>query len=290
MVKISIIIPTYNRPARLASCLESLVQQSYPRENFEVIVVDDGGSVDLEPDIESVDTSLNIKLVRQKNTGPAGARNTGVANATGEFIAFLDDDCALSENWLPIITQYLQNDGSRMYGGLTINALEKNLYSSASQAMIDFLYGYYNTVPEKARFLASNNMAMSRTLFDAAGGFDTSFPGACGEDRELCDRWLQLGHPISFVSEALIFHYHHLGLRSFWKQHFNYGTGAKRFWESKARRNQGARKTEPPAFYRGLITYAWTEKLNCPLPLSLLMVLSQFANVAGFIREKFRAG
>lgn len=290
MPRISVIIPTYSRSASLASCLDSLTRQDYPRENFEVIVVDDGGQVDLEPIIESVASRLNINLVRQKNTGPAGARNTGVANATGEYIAFLDDDCALSENWLSIITQYLQHDSTRMYGGRTINALETNLYSAASQAMIDFLYGYYNAVPEKARFLASNNMAMARELFDAAGGFDSSFPGACGEDRELCDRWLYLGHPISYVPEPLIFHYHDLGLRSFWKQHFNYGTGAKRFWESKARRNQGSRKTEPPAFYLGLVTYAWTEKLNRPLRISLLMVFSQFANAAGFMREKIRGG
>jgi sulfatase maturation enzyme AslB (radical SAM superfamily) len=68
---------------------------------------------------------------------------------------------------------------------------------------------------------------------ETVGGFDTSFPGACGEDRELCDRRLYLDHRITYVPDARIFHSHDLNLRTFWKQHFNYGTGAKRYWDHR---------------------------------------------------------
>jgi glycosyltransferase involved in cell wall biosynthesis len=286
MLRISIIIPTYNRPARLASCLESLAQQDLPMEHFEVIVVDDGGQTSLDPVVRPFQDILNISLVKQQNTGPAGARNTGVANASGEFIAFIDDDCAPAEEWLALMTGYLQQDSSRMYGGYTANALEDNIYSSASQALIDFLYGYFNADPQQAHFIASNNMTMARELFETVGGFDTSFPGACGEDRELCDRWLYLDHRITYVPDARIFHSHDLSLRTFWKQHFNYGTGAKRYWECKTRREQASMKVEPLSFYLELISYAWSKKLPHPLPLSFLMLLSQFANTAGFMWAK----
>ena len=286
MVRVSVIIPTYNRPARLASCLESLAQQGLPMEHFEVIVVDDGGRTSLDPVVRPFQDRLNISLVKQQNTGPAGARNTGVANASGEFIAFIDDDCTPAKDWLALMTGYLQQDSSRMYGGYTANALEGNIYSSASQTLIDFLYGYFNADPQQAHFIASNNMAMARELFEKVGGFDTSFPGACGEDRELCDRWLYLDHRITYVPDALIFHSHDLNLRTFWKQHFNYGTGAKRYWECKTRREQAAMSVEPLSFYLELISHAWSKKLPRPLSLSFLMLLSQLANTAGFMRGK----
>ena len=287
MPRISVIIPTFNRPARLASCLESLARQNYPVEYFEVIVVDDGGHTSLDGVTRPFQDILNIKLVKQQNTGPAGARNTGVANASGELIALIDDDCAPAEDWLATLTQHLQQDPSRMYGGYTVNALDDNIYSTASQLMIDFLYGYYNADPDQARFLTSNNMAMTRSLYEAVGGFDTSFPGACGEDREFCDRWLYLGHRISFVPDARILHSHDLTLHSFWKQHFNYGTGAKRFWECKVRREQASRQTEPFTFYADLVSHAWRKKLPHRFALSLLMILSQFANTTGFLRARF---
>jgi GT2 family glycosyltransferase len=287
-MKISVIIPTYNRPGRLVACLESLRHQDYPVESFEVIVVDDGGDDKLEPVVQPFHDALNLKLVKQQNTGPAGARNKGVANSNAAFIAFMDDDCTPREDWLSTLLQYLQAEPSKMYGGFTLNALEGNVYSAASQSLIDFLYSYYNTDPLNARFLTSSNMAMARSQFLAVGGFDTSFPGACGEDRELCDRWFHLGHQIRFVPDALIYHRHDLALRSFWRQHFNYGTGALRYWQCKTLREQQALKTEPPAFYFGLLTYAWRNKLPRPLSISVLLVLSQFANATGYFYSRLQ--
>lgn len=287
MVKVSVVIPTFNRPTRLASCLESLARQDYPSKYYEVIVVDDGGQNELEPVIRPFQNNCSIKLIRQVNSGPAGARNTGVNNSVGEFIALVDDDCTLPEDWLSQLTPHLQHDRSRMYGGLTVNVLQDNIYSVASQSLIDYLYEYYNADTHNARFLASNNMIISREKYHSVGGFDTSFPGACGEDREFCDRWLHLGHQISFVSDVRVFHHHDLTLRTFYQQHFNYGTGARQFWESKASRGQESMKTEPLSFYINLVTFAWRKKLHRPLSLSLLIMLSQFANVAGFVKAKF---
>lgn len=287
-MNISVIIPTYNRPRRLLACLESLQRQNLPLECFDVIVVDDGGDGNLEPVVRPFQGALNLKLVKQQNTGPAGARNKGVENSNATYIAFMDDDCAPREDWLSTLLEYLQAEPSKMYGGFTLNALEKNIYSAASQALIDFLYSYYNADPLDARFLTSSNMAMARSQFEATGGFDTSFPDACGEDRELCDRWFHLGHQIHFVPDALIYHRHDLSLRSFWRQHFNYGTGASRYWQCKTKREQQARKTEPPAFYTGLLTYVWRKNLPRPFSLSVLMVLSQFANATGYFYSRLQ--
>ncbi|MGL5923098.1 glycosyltransferase family A protein, partial [Chroococcidiopsis sp.] len=96
----SIIIPTYNRPERLLSCLKSIAQLNYPPDRFEVIVVDDGSEMPIEPVIASFRKQLNLTAIAQQNAGPANARNTGATRARGKFLVFTDDDCMPAPEWL----------------------------------------------------------------------------------------------------------------------------------------------------------------------------------------------
>src|SRR5204863_3960920 len=89
----TIVVPTHERPAALAACLESLVALDYPREDFEVVVVDDGGRTPLEPLLDPVRNRLDVRLVRQERAGPAAARNAGAEHAQGDLLLFTDDDC-----------------------------------------------------------------------------------------------------------------------------------------------------------------------------------------------------
>jgi GT2 family glycosyltransferase len=132
-------------------------------------------------------------------------------------------------------------------------------------------------------------MAVPRKAFLSARGFESGFPRASGEDRELCDRWLYLGMKMSYVPEARVLHHHELGFRSFWKQHLNYGKGAWHFRECKLLRGQKAPKFEPLAFYLQLVAHPWKKKLRHPLTVSVLMVVSQVANATGYALEKFKA-
>ena len=187
-IDISIVIPTYNRPERLEQCLESIARLDYPSNRFEVIVVDDGSRISLEPIAVKFEDCISINLIRQSNAGPASARNTGAAAAQGDYLIFTDDDCQPHPDWLKTLTQAIKDFPNTLIGGHTINALPNNLYSSASQLLIDYLYDYYNQQKEEATFFASNNFALPRKLYQQLEGFDTSFPLAAGEDREFCDR------------------------------------------------------------------------------------------------------
>src|SRR5687767_7876993 len=89
----SVVIPTYNRPLQLQQCLEGLANQDYPREAFEVIVVDDGGEHPLTKINDHYQTRLSLVFLKQANAGQASARNTGASHAKGQYIAFTDDDC-----------------------------------------------------------------------------------------------------------------------------------------------------------------------------------------------------
>lgn len=283
----SIIIPTYNRPERLANCLGAIAQLHYPRDRFEVVVVDDGSKQPLDSVVNPLKERINVKLFRQENSGPASARNRGAAEAQGEFLAFTDDDCQPYPDWLSQLAVAFANHPDAMMGGKTVNSLTDNLYSTASQTLIDYLYEYYNPARGKSAFFASNNIAMAASGFQAIGGFDVSFPLAAAEDRDFCARWASQ-YPMFYVPEAQVKHYHHLNLRSFWRQHFGYGRGAFCFHQLRSQRDAKPMEVEPLSFYFALLSYPLTRPSRQPkIVVSALFLVSQVANVSGFFWEKF---
>jgi glycosyltransferase involved in cell wall biosynthesis len=94
---ISIIIPTYNRPDYICSCLKNLAALEYPKDQFEVIIVDDGGLVPLENLVSPFHARLSILLLRQTHAGRGIALNTGARKARGDIFLFTDDDCRPEE-------------------------------------------------------------------------------------------------------------------------------------------------------------------------------------------------
>ena len=149
------------------------------------------------------------------------------------------------------------------------------------------LYDYYNVNPNQSSFFASNNLALPADRFSDLGGFDTSFPLAAGEDRELCDRWLQHGYKMIYAPEVQVFHAHKLTLPKFWQQHFNYGRGAFCFHKARSYRNLDRINVEPLSFYFNLLIYPFSYKSGQPaLLIAALFLMSQVANVAGFFRER----
>src|SRR6476620_6638293 len=86
----SVIIPTYDRPTQLFKCLCTFAAQDYPRDRFEVVVVDDGSVAQVNDPIASLRHQLDITLLTQPHSGPASARNYGAAHAKGTYLAFTD--------------------------------------------------------------------------------------------------------------------------------------------------------------------------------------------------------
>jgi GT2 family glycosyltransferase len=283
----SVVIPTFNRPDRLAGCLEGLCGLAADRHSFEVLVVDDGSTIELEPMLRPYRQRLELQLIRQQNAGPAAARNTGARHASGHVLAFTDDDCVPDPHWLTELLSCQQDHPTGIIGGRTLNALPGNLFAEASQDLVAYLYDYYAAVSGAPAFFTSNNMMVRRDHFLALGGFSTAFRLAAGEDRELCDRWRSLGHTLHYAERAVIRHYHGLDLRRFWRQHLNYGRGAFHF--HAVRRERGAHRTmEPASFYLQLLLFPLRQQRRVPRALAgaVLMALSQAANAAGYFQEK----
>lgn len=289
-INFSVVIPTYNRPDQLINCLAALSEQPYSKQMFEVIIVNDGG-VALDDVIKPFQNELAITLIYQQNAGPALARNKGAAIAQGKFLVFTDDDCRCAQDWLQRLAkygsaQYSSTETAVMIGGRTVNILSENLYSVASQMIVDLAYRYFNSRPEQASFFASNNMIIPREHFLKLGGFHPEFRAS--EDREICDRWLRNGYRMKYVSEAKIYHAHSLNFFSFWQQHLSYGRGAFRYHTIRMQRG------EPPfrpdfSFQAQLLTYPFG---NLPLHQALVVVglmgLSQLASLVGYRQERTR--
>lgn len=290
LLEFSILIPTFDRPGHLSLCLESLTRINFDRSRWEAIFIDDGSA---EPSTAAVNAAaalgLPVRMLLNPHLGPAAARNAGAAAARGRYLAFTDDDCCPDPGWLSALLNRFQSQSTPCaIGGRTVNGVPGNIYSEASQLLLDYIYSRFNATPGRARLLISNNFAIPAELFRSAGGFDTRFPRAAAEDRDLCDRLAAAGHPLFFEPSAVVVHHHTLSLRSFWRQHFNYGTGAWRFHQFRARRLAQKINREPFEFYWSLLRYPAATGHRRTLALSALLALSQVANAAGFFCERAR--
>lgn len=291
----SIIIPTFNRPAALASCLDAIAQLDYPRDRMEVVVVDDGGTESVQGVIDAAQRELRVRLLRQRNSGPASARNRGALEAKGEFLAFTDDDCRPQPGWLRALDAAFAENGEALLGGRIENGLPENRFSSASQLLIDYLYRQFyepgsgnepgNEKGLRSPFFTSNNLAMKKECFLRLGGFNASYPLAAAEDRELCHHLQRQAGLLVYVPEARIRHFHRLSLRGFWAQNFRYGRGAARF-HGGAGRSAESVGFERGSFYLGMFVHPFRHE-SCARAAgsAALLLVSQLAHTFGYCTE-----
>jgi GT2 family glycosyltransferase len=233
--------------------MSALAGLTAPAGGFEVVVVDDGSTPPARPPAPAEAHWTELRVLRIEHAGPAAARNAGAATARGDLLAFTDDDCRPEPDWLVTLQATLDRRKAQAAGGPLVNLLSGDAWAAASHTLFERLYDWYNADPADARFLASSNLLLRRTAFEAIGGFDTTFPTAAGEDRDLCQRLREAGLLLAFAPEARVGHAHPLGLRGFWRQHTAYGRGAARFHRLRAARTGEAVRGEPPAFYVHLL-------------------------------------
>ena len=282
----SVILPTCDRPGSLLTCLAGLAQLGYSAEASEVVVVNDGGTLPSATALQQAAGGLRVRVVQQERRGPAVARNAGAAQATGTFLAFIDDDCVPHWNWLAALESRLRRDPAALIGGRTVNALADQACSDASQLLVDFLTAYHDaTTPGRTRFFATSNMAVAADAFHRLGGFDAQFSYAGGEDRDFCDRWQASGGRSAFEPEAVVYHRHWLTMPGYLAQHFRYGRGALRFHRAQVARGLKPRRT-PVKFYLDLVLYPLAHRP--PLAAAArawLLLAAQAATAAGYCWE-----
>jgi GT2 family glycosyltransferase len=225
MVRISVVVPTFERSRQLKACLTALAGGFPP--DAETVVVDDGGRVQLEPVVAPFVERLRLRLLKTTNGGPAAARNRGLAEASGDIVVFTDDDCRPHPGWVAAIASGVTISPPRAVGGTTHNGLPANAYADASQLVLNLLSRHDRAMVGRERLLPSNNFAFPAARLRSLGGFDERFRTA--EDRDLCRRWAAAGYALGRVPSAVVEHDPQLDFSGFIRKCFAYGRGAARF-------------------------------------------------------------
>jgi len=282
----SVIIPTYARLASLEACLNGFCRSKFPRDRFEIIVVDDGSPVCPNHVAERFQDKLNITILSQPNAGPAVARNFGARHARGVYVAFIDDDCVPAPDWLSALSQQFSLSPDCLAGGSIINSLPDNPYSTTTQLIQAYVYEYHYRRPDTSFLLNGSNMALSTSHFQKLGGFSNSFRQAGGEDYDFCHRWHAAGRPVSYVPKATVYHAHELTFSSFWRQHFTYGRGLLVCRTRMGSRSGQRLELEAFSFYVGLFLFPLSRSDSLYRWVYLALVgLSQVATLTGAFAE-----
>jgi GT2 family glycosyltransferase len=207
---VSVVIPTFNRRQQLERTLVGLAAQTDLEHVVEVIVVSDGSTDGTDEWLRSGATPLQVAGCYQPNSGPAAARNRGVAAARAPLVLFLDDDVVPAPDLVSIHVHHHRalDDDLVVVGPMrTPDDLELSPWVKWEQNM---LYKQYDAMlrgdwKATARQFYTANASLSRRHFVSAGGFDPAFRRA--EDVELAYRLADAGLTFTFVPDAVVVHY-----------------------------------------------------------------------------------
>ncbi len=213
--RISVVVCSYNGSRTIRDTLQGLSRLDYP--DYEVIVVNDG-SRDSTP---AIAREFDVRLISTENRGLSNARNTGWQEATGEIVAYIDDDAYPDKDWLTYIAHTFLSTSFMGVGGPNIappdNGIFTNSVVHAPGGPVHVLLS-----DRVAEHIAGCNMAFRREALSAIGGFDPRFRTA-GDDVDICWKIQERGWKIGFNAAAVVWHYRRGSLKTYWKQQRGYG-------------------------------------------------------------------
>ncbi len=215
--KVSVIVASYDGGRTLRACLDSLERLNYP--DYEVILVDDG-STDDTPRIALAHPQMRY-IRHSKNLGLSVARNTGIAAAKGEIVAFTDSDCRADEDWLYYLVDDLLDSDFAGIGGHNLPPPED---SSVAAAVLVSPGGpaHVMLTDRRAEHVPGCNMAFYKWALEEINCFDPIFTKA-GDDVDLCWRLQQRGFKIGFSPAGFVWHYRRSTVAAYLKQQSGYG-------------------------------------------------------------------
>jgi glycosyltransferase involved in cell wall biosynthesis len=223
--QLTVVIPTYNRKARLERVLEALARQSVPASTFEAVVVDDGSNDGTADALAGIKQPYALRSFHQQNGGPARARNRGLQEAQAEVVLFLDDDVMPGPS---LIAEHLQSHDREamplvVMGPLSSLPSYDQPWVAWEQAKIELQYqgmrgGEYQ--PSFRQFW-TGNASVGRAHLLEVGGFNHAY--SRGEDIELGIRLHQRGLQFRFNPRAVGIHHAERSLESWSQAHRSYG-------------------------------------------------------------------
>jgi GT2 family glycosyltransferase len=229
--RISVVVCSCNGSQTIGECLQAICKIRYP--NFEVLVIDDGS----KDNTAAIAAQYDVKLIRTPNHGLSHARNVGWQAASGEIVAYIDDDAYPDADWLTFLAHTFRTGDYAGVGGPNIPPAEDGPIA-ACVANSPGGPRHVLLTDIEAEHIPGCNMAFRRSALEAVGGFDVQFRVA-GDDVDICWRLQEHGWKLGFSPAAQVWHHRRNSLRAYWRQQSGYG------------------KAE------ALLEKKWPEKYNC---------------------------
>ena len=226
--RVSVVVCTFNGAGTLRECLDGLCALDYP--DYELIVVNDGST----DTAAAIAAGYPVRLITTENRGLSSARNVGFRAATGEIVAYIDDDACPDRDWLQYMVRTCVEGGWAAVGG-------PNLAPPDDGALADCVANspggptHVLLSDREAEHVPGCNMAIRRSALAQVGGFDPRFRIA-GDDVDLCWRLMEQDLRIGFSPSAVVWHHRRRSLRTYLRQQSGYGEAEallERKWPQK---------------------------------------------------------
>ena len=214
-VKLSVIVPAYNAAGTLPACLHALLHQTIARDEYEIIVVDDGST---DGTGETVPQS-EVVLIRQTHRGPAAARNGGIRVARGELLLFTDADCVPTPNWIEAMAGPFKDSQVAGCKGV-YRTHQRNLLARFVQVEYEEKYRAMEGT-SSIDFVDTYSAAYRKEVLVDEGCFSEEILAA--EDAELSFRLTERGYRLIFNPQGVVYHHHARPIWRYLRRKFSYG-------------------------------------------------------------------
>jgi cellulose synthase/poly-beta-1,6-N-acetylglucosamine synthase-like glycosyltransferase len=223
---ISIVIPVKNGGSLLVNCLESLSRLDYPRDKYEVIIVD-GGSTDGSREVAKKFGSI---VVDNKKGTVSPGRNRGFEASRGDFIAFSDADCVMEQDWLKNALKYFEDSKIGGVGGVEFNPPDGKEFSRAVEYIFRSTASFTKTMHtdnfhgcRETKHIPGCNAFYRRKVLEKIMPSNETLLTA--DDVELNRQVRRAGYKLLQVSDVRLWHYRRHTMKNLWRQMYRYAVG-----------------------------------------------------------------
>ncbi len=254
---VSVIVPVYNGEKQIRACIEALLNQSYPKSRYEILIVDNG-STDATAELVK---KYPVRLLEEREIQSSyAARNKGIRNARGEILAFIDSDCVATSTWVEEGVEILNSESADLVGGKVEFVYSKD---RTTAELFDSITSMQIESDIKDRNIGKTaNLFVKSLLFDKIGMFPDSVQS--GGDVQWTSRATRNGFSLVYAPEAIVKHPARR-LKKLLKKQYRVGKGAPNIWLNE----------DKPV-----------SKLRLLFRIAIFFLPSRLASLKKFIRQK----
>jgi glycosyltransferase involved in cell wall biosynthesis len=282
---VSVIVPVYNAVDMVGDCIESLLNQDYPKDRYEIIIVDNDSTDGTAEVIRRYPVQYLLEAATHTSYA---ARNTGVQKARGELLAFCDADETAGPAWIRSLVAALGEGYGGSAGPMLPAPHEKTLFMAYAASDAN---PYHFDAPTDIQVAVTGNVMFRRSVFDQLGGFGLQ---ASGADLTFSRRVIsELGLKVRFTPDAFVYHKPRTTLMKLLRREARAGYGGESshrdqprpvlpmLWQAMVRLLKNAAVAAATLLF---VWHAWFRKKCFWAIMNILMV---FANLYGKFRYRF---